>query len=113
MMLERNLEKSVRRLLTAKEARLVLEQITEWKGPVDKEWKSRADANQAAIKRGDPLEYAKVFKGLKKLEAKADLRPQDRAHLNQTMDFLAEEIAFSLDKTQEQARNLISEASRA
>jgi len=108
-----DLSGSVRNLITAKEANKLLQEMQEWEGKVSKQWKTRANAHQAAIDRGNPFEYAKVFKGLSKLEAKDTLRAQDRAHLNQSADLLTEELAFSLKKTPEQARRMLSRASGA
>jgi RNA polymerase-interacting CarD/CdnL/TRCF family regulator len=106
-----DLEESVRNLITAKEAKSLLQEMQTWEGKVSKQWKTRANAHQAAIDRGDPFEYAKVFKGLIRLEARDTLRAQDRAHLNQSADLLTEEIAFSLKKTPEQARRMLNRAS--
>ncbi len=110
MLLEQDLAKSVRRLLTASEARQILDQLRQWDGSVDKQWKSRADSIRKAMEQGDPFEYAKVFKGLSRLAAESDLRQQDREHLAQSLEFLTEELALSLGKTSAQARDLISEA---
>ena len=111
ILLEQDLEKIVRRVLSASEAARVLELLEHWDGTAEKQWKDRANANQVALSGGDPFEYAKVLKGLKQLEAEEGLRPQDRAHLNQSLDFLTEELAYSLGKTPKQARNLICKAS--
>jgi RNA polymerase-interacting CarD/CdnL/TRCF family regulator len=106
-----DLSDSVRNLITAKEANQLLDEMQQWEGKVSKQWKTRANAHQAAIDRGNPFEYAKVFKGLSLLEANDNLRAQDRAHLNQSLDLLTEELAFSLKKTPEQARRLLARAS--
>jgi len=105
------LDESVRSLITAKEAKALLQEMQQWQGKVSKQWKTRANAHQAAIDRGNPFEYAKVFKGLTLLEANDTLRAQDRAHLNQSADLLTEELAFSLKKTPEQARRMLNRAS--
>ncbi len=103
-----NLSKTFRPLISTQEARKILNELEHWDGSADKQWKARAENNQAAIDRGDPLEYARVFKSLSKLEVEGDLRPRDRAHLNQSLEFLTEELSKSLGKTPQQARNLIS-----
>lgn len=108
---EEDLPNVTRNLITAKQARSLLNEIESWNGKVSKQWKTRANAHQAAIDRGDPFEYAKVYKGLSVLESNDTLRAQDRAHLNQSLDMLTEEIAFSLKKTPEQARKMIANAS--
>jgi RNA polymerase-interacting CarD/CdnL/TRCF family regulator len=110
MLLEHDLSKSVRRLLTAREAGKVLDSLRQWNGSLNKQWKAREDDIRKAMEQGDPYEYAKVYKGLTRLAAKSDLRPQDRQLLNQSLDLLTEELALSLGKTSAQTRKLISEA---
>lgn len=100
---------TVRSLISNKEAKQLLKEIKSYDGKVSKQWKARANAHQAAIDRGDPFEYAKVYKGLVKLEEKDGLRAQDKAHLAQSLDLLAEELACSLRKSPEQARKLLAE----
>ncbi len=113
MLLEEDLSKTVRRLLTTKEARQVLEELKQCDGAYDKSWKSRAETDRKALEQGDPLECGKVFKRLSRLAAKSDLRQQDRQHLAQSLELLSEELAHSLGKTPSQARELISEAGAA
>ena len=107
-MLQDDLESTIRPLISAKEARELLNQLKEWDGEANQQWKARADNHQAAIDGGDPFEYAKVYKGLSKLDAENSLRARDRAHLNRSLDFLTEELAHSLGKSTDQARELIS-----
>lgn len=99
----------MRSLISNKDAKRLLEEIKTWNGKVSKQWKARANAHQAAIDRGDPFEYAKVFKGLSKLEEEDGLRAQDKAHLAQSLDLLTEELACSLRKSPEQARKMLTE----
>ncbi len=110
-MLEGELPSVARSIISARQARKLLSELNHWQGEVKAQWKARANAHQAAIERGDPFEYAKVFKGLSRLEANGTLRAQDRAHLNQTQELLTEELAWSLGKTPEQARDLLARAS--
>jgi RNA polymerase-interacting CarD/CdnL/TRCF family regulator len=74
---------------------------------VSRHWKARANAHQEAMERGDPFGYADVYKGLSKLEEEGTLRASDRAHLNQSLHMLSEELANALGKTPEQARSQI------
>jgi RNA polymerase-interacting CarD/CdnL/TRCF family regulator len=104
MLREQDLAKTVRNPISRKEAKKLLEHLENWDGKVRSQWKARANANQEALDKGDPFGYADVFKGLCKLEAEGSLRSTDRAHLNQSLDFLAEELAFALDKSPEQIR---------
>jgi CarD family transcriptional regulator len=108
---KQNLANTVRQPISTTEARKLLNEIKNYKAKPSKQWKARANANQAAIERGDPFEYAKVFKGLCQLEAEGGLRAQDRAHLNQSTNLLVDELAHSLRKTPEQARALLAKAS--
>ena len=48
----------------------LLQHLETWKGRMSKQWKARANANQAAIERGDPFGYAEVYKGLTQLEVR-------------------------------------------
>lgn len=104
MMRTQDLANTVRNPITASEAEQLLEHLEKWDGSVSSKWKVRASANQQAMERGDPFDYAEVYKGLSRLEAEGTLRASDRAHLNQALDFLAEELANALGKTPEQAR---------
>jgi RNA polymerase-interacting CarD/CdnL/TRCF family regulator len=100
----------VRQPISRTDARKLLNEIKEWKGKPKKQWKARANANQAAIERGNPFEYARVYKDLAKLEAEGALRAQDRQHLSQSANLLIDELAHSLRKTPEQARRMLEEA---
>lgn len=105
-----DLEETVRKPITAREANQVLDHIRQWRGRVRKQWKARAAANQEAMERGDPFEYAEIYKGLTLLESEGTLRHTDRTHLNRSFEFLADELAHALDETPDYARMLITEA---
>ena len=62
------------------------------------------------MERNDPYAYAEVCKGLSRLEAEGALRHTDRTHLNRSIDFLADELAYALDETPDYARMLIVKA---
>ena len=108
MMRKKDLAETVRNPINASEARRLLDHLEKWDGNMSKQWKVRANANQEAMERGEPFDYADVYKGLSRLEAEGTLRASDRAHLNQALDFLVEELANALGKTLEQARNQIA-----
>jgi RNA polymerase-interacting CarD/CdnL/TRCF family regulator len=108
MMRKKDLAETVRNPINANEARQLLDHLEKWDGNMSKQWKVRANANQVAMERGEPFDYADVYKGLSRLEAEGTLRASDRAHLNQALDFLVEELANALGKTLEQARNQIA-----
>ena len=101
---------TVRSPINKKQAKQILDHIESWNGRPSKQWKARAAAHQEAMDRGDPFEYAEVFKGLSRLDAEDTLRHTDRSHLNQAMDFLADELSFALGKTPDQVRVLLVEA---
>jgi RNA polymerase-interacting CarD/CdnL/TRCF family regulator len=110
MLRQQDLATTVRKPINANEAKQLLDHLEKWNGNVRREWKARANANQVAMDRGDPFSYAEVYKGLSRLEAEGALRSTDREHLNQSLDFLAEELANALGNTPEQARSQIASA---
>ena len=110
MMRQKDLAKTVRNPINASEAKELLLHLEKWDGNVSSQWKVRANAHQLAMERGEPFDYANVYKGLSRLEAEGTLRASDRAHLNQALDFLVEELANALGKTLEQARSQIARA---
>jgi RNA polymerase-interacting CarD/CdnL/TRCF family regulator len=109
-MLAKDISNTIRNLITADEAKRLLDMMRNWNGQPKKQWKARADAHQAAIESGDPLECAKVVKSLTRLQSESPLRQQDRAHLKQSMELLTEELARALKKRPPQAQKLIIEA---
>lgn len=108
MLREEDLETEVRAAIDAKEAKKLLEHLENCKARMSSQWKARGNANQKRIDSGDPYEYARVYKGLSRLQSKGDgLRAADRQHLQISYDFLVEEIALALNKSSRQARKLI------
>jgi RNA polymerase-interacting CarD/CdnL/TRCF family regulator len=105
-----DLADTVRSPITAKQAKQILAHIESWDGQASKRWKARATAHQAAMERGDPFEYAEIYKALSRLEADGSLRHTDRSHLNRATDFLADELSYALGKTPDQVRQMIAEA---
>jgi RNA polymerase-interacting CarD/CdnL/TRCF family regulator len=108
MMRKQDLGKTVRNPINASEANQLLDHLEKWEGNMSNQWKVRANANQVAMDRGEPFDYANVYKGLSRLEEEGTLRASDRAHLNQALAFLVEELANALGKTPEQARSQIA-----
>jgi RNA polymerase-interacting CarD/CdnL/TRCF family regulator len=104
------MSEAVRALISANKARQLLQELKQWEGKPSKQWKTRANAHQAAIDSGDPFAYAKVFKELSCLDAADTLRAGDRAHFKQTEEMLVEELANSLRKSRRQARKMLQEA---
>jgi RNA polymerase-interacting CarD/CdnL/TRCF family regulator len=101
---------TVRRPLDAAQAGELLDYIENWRGKCSRQWKARAAAHQEAMQRNDPFEYAEVCKGLSQLETEGSLRHTDRTHLNRSIEFLADELAYALDQTPDYARMLIVKA---
>ncbi len=108
MLREEDLDETVRKPITATEAKKLLNHLEGWDGSVRKEWKARANAHQEAMEAGDPFAYADVYKGLSKLEAEGGLRATDREHMKKSLDLLVEEVACALGETYEQARDQIA-----
>ena len=108
MLRKKDLAKTVRNPIGPREAKELLAHLESCKISMSKQWKARANANQAAMERGDPLGYVEIYKGLRQLEEQGTLRASDRTHLNQSLDFLTEELANALGKTPDQARKLIT-----
>jgi len=105
---QQDLAKTVRYPIDSSEAKKLLDHLKKWQGKVSTQWKARANAHQEAMERGNPFDYADIYMGLSKLEAEGSLRASDRAHLNQSLNFLTEELANALGKTPEQVRNQIA-----
>lgn len=108
---QQDLSNTVRTPISNTDAKKVISEIKSFKGKSSKQWKTRANANQAAIERGNPFEYAKVFKSLSKLEAEGALRAQDRQHLNQSTNLLVDELSHSLRKPADKVREMLVKAS--
>jgi RNA polymerase-interacting CarD/CdnL/TRCF family regulator len=108
--LAEDLSTTFRRLISANEAKSLLEKIRQWDGKPKKQWKARAEAHQNAIESGDPLECAKVLKGLTRVEAEDKLRIQDRDHLKRSMELLTDELSRALKKRPAQTRKMLDEA---
>ena len=108
MLREEDLAETVRKPISAIEAKQLLDHLDGWNGNVRKEWKARANANQVAMEAGDPFAYADVYKGLSKLEAEGSLRATDREHMKKSLTLLVEEVSVALGKTPEQARDQIA-----
>lgn len=106
----RDAAETVRNPITTKQAQQILDYIAQWDGHASKQWKARAAAHHEAMERGDPFEYAEIFKGLSRLEAAGGLRHTDRTHLNRAIEFLADELSFALNKTPDRIRELITRA---
>lgn len=110
IVLAEDLKKTFRNLISANEAKNLLEKIRQWDGHPKKQWKARAEAHQNAIESGDPLECAKVLKGLTRVEAEDKLRIQDRDHLKRSMELLTDELSRALKKRPAQTRKMLDEA---
>ena len=84
-----------------------------WHGKPQSQWNARANANQAAIESGDPVEYSKVLKSLASLENGGTIRSSDRAHLNVSLSLLTEELSCATNTTPTSERGPLSKAAGA
>lgn len=108
MMRPDDLEETVRNIISASEAKKVLEHLEECDASMSSQWKTRANRNQAAIDGGDPYDLARVYKGLVQMQANGgSLRAADRKHLQTSYQFLSEELAAALNKTLLQIEKMI------
>jgi len=107
MLRSEDLAATVRTPMNAGEAKKLLAHLRTWDGKVSSKWKVRATAHQKAMERGTPKDYADVYKELSTLERDGALRASDKAHLNQSLEFLVEELANALGKTPDQARKQV------
>lgn len=105
-----NIPSTIRIPMSAKEAKKIINHLRSWQGKLNEQWKIRSTANQAAIDKGDPYGYAEVVKGLSVMQKQNALSMTDRRHLNLGIEFLCEELANALGKTQDRVRQLIEEA---
>lgn len=101
---------NIRTPMSANEARKIISHLENWQGKFSEQWKVRATANQAAIDKGDPFGYAEVCKGLSVMQEEGTLSATDRQHLNRSIEFLSEELANALGKTQDKLRLIIEKA---
>ncbi len=101
---------NLRSPISASEARKIISHLKSWEGKLSDQWKVRATANQAAIEKGDPFGYAEVCKGLSIMKEEGTLSATDRQHLSRSMEFLTEELAHALGKTEDKTRLVIEEA---
>ncbi len=100
----------VRSLISPEQAWDLLEQIAEWNGKPQAQWKARANAHQAALDSGDPFEYLKVLKELALLESGDALCLGDREHLSRSLCLLTEELACALKKSPRRVHRLLTDA---
>ena len=105
---EQDLDETVRKPISASEAKKLISHLESWDGKVRAGWKARANANQMALEGGNPFDYVEVYAGLRKLEADGALRAADRQHMNKSLDLLVEELSNALGNTPEQARQKLA-----
>lgn len=104
---------TVRRLISADEARELLDKLKDWNSKPKAQWKARVDAHQRAIESGDPFEFAKVVKGLSQLAAESELNHRDRKQFDHSLDLLTEELAKALNRRRDSTQKLIMKAVNA
>ena len=103
-----DLSESVRSIISAKEARDVLDHLKSCKPKMSTHWKSRTNKNEAAIEDGEPEKLATVYKGLVTMQAKGQsLRAADRKHLQASFDLLCEELAAALGEPRSEVERMV------
>ncbi|MDX1570976.1 MAG: CarD family transcriptional regulator [Xanthomonadales bacterium] len=108
MMRPDDLDETVRSIISAAEARKVLKHLESNDSEMSSHWKTRAKKNEAAIAGGDPYDLATIYKGLSRMQQSGQsLRAADRKHMQTSMDFLSEELAAALGKSQAQVEKMI------
>lgn len=103
MVREQDLDDIIRRPIARPEARKVLQHISSFDGKASKQWKTRANANQAKLDDGDPFALAEVYKSLAVRRDEDVLSAADRKQLSRSEQYLSEELAVALNGSQEQA----------
>jgi RNA polymerase-interacting CarD/CdnL/TRCF family regulator len=112
MVRENDLAETIRKPIAKKEARKVLDHISEWDDAVSDQWKARANAHQAKLDDGDPFALAEVFKALSLRQEQDKLSAADRRHLGQAEQRLAEELAMALGQTERRALRTMGKAAQ-
>lgn len=100
---EEDLGDSVRRPITKKTAREVLDHIGTWEGRVSDQWKTREGTLQAKLDDGDPFALAEVYKTLRLRQEADTLSAADRRQLGQSESRLSEELAMAFGHAPEKA----------
>lgn len=101
---------NIRSPISAGEAKKIISHMKNWHGKFSESWKVRATANQAKFDKGDPFGFAEVCKGLSVMKEEGTLSATDRQHLNRSIEFLSEELAHALGKTEDQVRLVLEKA---
>lgn len=113
MVRERDLDETLRKPMTKKKARAVLEHIADWNAPVSEQWKARANAHQEKLDDADPFALAEVYKALSLRQQADKLSAADRRQLAQSQEQLTEEIAMALGQTENKALKNMQKSARA
>ena len=112
MLRENHLDKTIRAPIGPSLAKSLLDHMKNWKAKVSDQSKTRANAHQAMMDGDDPHAYAEVYKGLRVLEQDEALSTTDRRQLKRCAQYLSEELANALGKTQGKALDLMTQATR-
>ena len=105
---ENDLDSLVRKTIAKQKARKVLAYIGEWKGKVSEQWKTRANSHQAKLDDGDPFALAEVYKALTRRSEDDKLSTADRRHLNQSEQYLAEELSLAFNLSEDRMRQKLA-----
>lgn len=109
---ETNLDKTIRAPIGPSLAKSVLDHMKNWTAKVSSQSKTRANAHEVMMEGDDPHAYAEVYKGLRVLEQDEALSTTDRRQLQRCTQYLSEELANALGKSQGKALELMTQATR-
>ena len=104
----KKLDDTVREPLSESKARELLDEMSDVQESLSTSWKIRSRKNQERLASGDPMQLYLVYRGLLDLRSrKGCLNNSDRKQLTLSLELLAEELAVSLGKTNEQVKRLL------
>lgn len=107
-MRRQDLDQAVRSIISADEARRLLDHLAACEATMSPRWKTRSLRNEAIIDDGDPFKLAGVYKGLASMQARGEtLRAADRRHLQLSLDLLCEELAAALGEARSDVERMI------
>lgn len=110
----KNLDDTVRKPLGPAKAKALLEQMEEVEMTLDKNWKSRNRNNLERLSSGDPMEIFQVYQGLSTIKSqKGTLNNSDRKMHQLSLDLLVEELAFALNKSDDEMTTILENRATA
>ncbi|MCQ5129722.1 CarD family transcriptional regulator [Butyricicoccus faecihominis] len=99
----------IRPVCSKQEATRLLSQLEALARSEDKGWNQRYRENMLRIRSGDLLEVGQVVKNLAERERERGLSTGEKKMLASSRQIIVSEVAFALNKTPEEAGQLINE----